>query len=145
MFVLSSSQCSRRFRARAIVRQPLTGTQRRYKRIPHEQTDSFGRNNFVRDVPDELGTIVKFGTILPLPVVPEELHWRPAVAVTACYTGPVEEGERVLGPLREHGTPLCDLVAPKPYMAHQSGLDTTVPRGWHYYWKSMDLPELSDD
>ncbi|MFD1645991.1 FAD-binding oxidoreductase [Haloarchaeobius litoreus] len=101
--------------------------------------------DFVRDAPDELGTVVKFGTIPPLPVAPEELHWRPAVAINACYAGPVEEGESVLRPLREHGTPLLDLVSPEPYVAHQSGTDSTVLHGWHYYWKSTDLPELSDD
>ncbi|WP_254663359.1 hypothetical protein [Haladaptatus sp. W1] len=101
--------------------------------------------DFVQDAPDELGTVVRLGTIPPLSVVPEELHWRPAVAINACYTGPVEEGESVLRPLREHGTPLLDLVSPKRYVAHQSGLDSTVLHGWHYYWKSTDLPELSDD
>ncbi|SEP02336.1 hypothetical protein SAMN04487948_11111 [Halogranum amylolyticum] len=30
-------------------------------------------------------------------------------------------------------------------MVHQSGFDSTVLHGWHYYWKSTDLPELSDD
>ncbi|MBX0325597.1 FAD-binding oxidoreductase [Halomicroarcula sp. F13] len=101
--------------------------------------------DFVRDAPDELGTVVKFGTIPPIPVVPEELHWRPAVAVSTCYAGDIEEGKHVLRPLREYGTPLLDLVSRKPYLAHQSGLDSTVLHGWHYYWKSTDLPELSDD
>ncbi|ODR80011.1 FAD-linked oxidase, partial [Haladaptatus sp. W1] len=86
--------------------------------------------DFVQDAPDELGTVVRLGTIPPLSVVPEELHWRPAVAINACYTGPVEEGESVLRPLREHGTPLLDLVSPKRYVAHQSGLDSTVLHGW---------------
>ena len=101
--------------------------------------------NFVRDAPDELGLVVKFGTIPPLSVVPEDLHWRPAVSVGTCYAGPVEEGERVLRPLRDHGKPLLDLVSPKPYLTHQRGLDSTVLHGWHYYWKSTDLPELSDE
>ena len=30
-----------------------------------------------RDAPDELGTVVRFGTAPPLPVIPEDLHWRP--------------------------------------------------------------------
>jgi FAD/FMN-containing dehydrogenase len=33
--------------------------------------------DFVRDAPDELGTVVRFGTAPPLPVIPEHLHWRP--------------------------------------------------------------------
>jgi hypothetical protein len=28
---------------------------------------------------------------------------------------------------------------------HQSALDSTVPHGWNYYWKSTYLPELRDD
>ncbi|WP_254524923.1 FAD-binding oxidoreductase [Natrinema caseinilyticum] len=101
--------------------------------------------DFARDAPDELGTVIRFGTIPPLPAVPEELHWRPAMAINVCYAGSVEEGKDVLRPLREQGTPLLDLVCPKPYLVHQSGFDSTVLHGWHYYWKSTDLPELSDD
>ncbi|MFE1412746.1 FAD-binding oxidoreductase [Streptomyces sp. NPDC058746] len=100
--------------------------------------------DFVSEAPDELGTVVRLGTVPPLPVVPEELHWRPAVAVACCYAGPVDEGERVLRPLRRFGTPLVDLLAPTPYAAFQGGLDDTVPHGWHYYWKSTGLSGLSD-
>jgi hypothetical protein len=27
----------------------------------------------------------------------------------------------------------------------QSSIDSTVPHGWHYYWKSTHLPDLSND
>jgi len=101
--------------------------------------------DFVRDAPDELGTIVKFTTAPPLPAIPEDLHGRPVVMVGTCYTGPVEDGERVLGALRAFQTPLLDLVGPKPYIDHQGSLDSTVLHGWHYYWKATHLPELSDD
>jgi FAD/FMN-containing dehydrogenase len=50
---------------------------------------------FVADAPDELGNVIRLGTIPPLPVVGEELHFRPAIAVASCYAGPVEDGERV--------------------------------------------------
>ncbi|MBI1942080.1 MAG: FAD-binding oxidoreductase [Betaproteobacteria bacterium] len=101
--------------------------------------------DFVREAPDELGTIVKFTTAPPLPVIPEHLHWRPVVMVGTCYAGPVEDGERVLSALRAFRTPLLDLVGPKPYVGFQSALDSTVLHGWHYYWKATHLPELSDD
>ena len=101
--------------------------------------------DFVHDAPDELGTVVRFGTAPPLPVIPEDLHWRPVVIVASCYAGPMEEAEGVLRPLRAFGAPLLDLVAPTPYVDHQSGLDSTVRHGWNYYWKSTYLPELSDD
>jgi hypothetical protein len=101
--------------------------------------------DFVRDIPDELGTVVRFGTAPPLPVIPEQLHWRPVMMVGTCYAGPIEDGKRALGPLRACGTPLLDLVGPKPYTGFQSALDSTVMHGWHYYWKSTHLPELSND
>jgi FAD/FMN-containing dehydrogenase len=100
--------------------------------------------DFVHDAPDELGTVVRFGTAPPLPAIPEELHWRPVVIVASCYAGRLQEAEEVLRPLRTFGAPLLDLVAPVPYVSHQSGIDATVPHGWEYYWKSSFLPELSD-
>ena len=100
---------------------------------------------FLRDAPDELGTVVRFGTAPPLPVIPEELHWRPVIMIGACYAGAIGDGERVLSTLRACRTPLLDLVGPAPYVDFQGGLDSTVPHGWNYYWKSSHLPELQDD
>ena len=100
---------------------------------------------FVTDAPDELGNIVRLGTIPPLPVVDEDLHFRPAIAVGSCYAGGVEDGERAVRALREFGTPLLDLVGPTLYVDHQSGIDDTVPHGWHYYWKATNLTRLSDE
>ncbi|WP_175408785.1 FAD-binding oxidoreductase [Streptomyces sp. TRM64462] len=101
--------------------------------------------DFAAEAPDELGTVVRLGTVPPLPVIPEELHWRPAVAVVCCHAGATEDGERAVKALRQFGTPLVDLVSPKPYAAHQRSTDDTVPHGWHYYWKATDLTDLSDD
>ncbi|WFB11280.1 FAD-binding oxidoreductase [Streptomyces sp. LX-29] len=101
--------------------------------------------DFAAEAPDELGTVVRLGTIPPLPVIPEELHWRPAIAVVCCYAGAIEDGECAVRALRRLGRPLVDLIAPTPYVAFQGALDDTVLHGWHYYWKSTDLADLSDD
>ena len=101
--------------------------------------------DFAADAPDELGSVVRLGTVPPLPGIPENLHWRPAIAVACCYGGAVENGERAVRALRRFGTPLVDLLAPSPYVDFQSGIDDTVPHGWHYYWKSTNLAGLSDD
>ena len=100
---------------------------------------------FAARAPDELGTVVRLGTVPPLPVIPKELHWRPAIAVACCYAGAVEEGERVVQDLRRFGMPLVDLLSPSPYAAFQCALDDTVLHGWHYYWKSANLAGLTDD
>jgi FAD/FMN-containing dehydrogenase len=100
---------------------------------------------FAAEAPDELGTVVRFGTVPPLPVIPDELHWRPAIAIACCHAGTVEEGERAVRALRQFGTPLVDLLGPMPYAAFQGALDDTVLHGWHYYWKATNLAGLSDD
>ena len=101
--------------------------------------------DFVADAPDELGTVVRLGTIPPLRDISNELHFKPAIAVTCCYAGPVDDGERAVRALRQFGSPLVDLVGPTRYVDHQSSIDDTVPHGWHYYWKATDLTGLSDD
>jgi FAD/FMN-containing dehydrogenase len=101
--------------------------------------------DFVRDAPDELGTVVRFGTAPPIPGIPAGLHWRPVVMIATCYVGPIDEGEQVLRALRAFGAPLLDLVGSTPYVGFQSALDSTVVHGWNYYWKSTHLPELRDD
>jgi FAD/FMN-containing dehydrogenase len=100
---------------------------------------------FVADAPDELGTIIRLGTIPPLPGISHELHFRRAIAVACCYAGPLQDGERIVRALRRFGTPLVDLVGPTLYVDHQSGIDATVPHGWHYYWKGTNLTGLSDE
>ena len=101
--------------------------------------------DFIADAPDELGTVIRLGTVPPLPVIPEHLHWRPAIAVACCYAGAGEDGAQAVRALRQHGTPLVDLLAPTPYVAFQSALNDTVPHGWHYYWKATNLAGLTDD
>jgi FAD/FMN-containing dehydrogenase len=100
---------------------------------------------FVTDAPDELGNVIRLGTVPPLPVIDDSLHFRPAIAVASCYAGSVADGARAVRALREFGMPLVDLVGPTRYVDHQSGLDDTVPHGWHYYWKATDLTALSDE
>ncbi|HEX6023819.1 MAG TPA: FAD-binding oxidoreductase [Solirubrobacter sp.] len=101
--------------------------------------------DFVADAPDELGTVVRFGTVPALPDIPSALHWRPAVAVVCCYAGAVDDGERAVRELRRFGRPLVDLLEPRPYAAFQGGMDDTVPHGWRYYWKATTLAGLPDD
>jgi hypothetical protein len=99
----------------------------------------------LRDAPDELGTVVRFGTAPPLSVIPEQLHWRRVIMIGTCYSGPIEQGVQALSALRACRAPLLDLVGPTPYVEFQGALDSTVPHGWSYYWKSTHLPELRDD
>lgn len=101
--------------------------------------------DFVADAPDELGTIIRLGTVPPLGAIPQRQHWLPAIAVASCYAGPPDDAERLLKPLRRLRTPLVDLLSPTPYADFQCALDDTYRHGWHYYWKATDLTGLSDE
>jgi hypothetical protein len=101
--------------------------------------------DWIADCPDELMTIVVQRRAPALPFVPAELVGRHVIAVAACYAGPVEDGIRVLRPLKSFGQPLLDLCGPKPYLAHQSMFDAGFPHGWRYYVRSCDVAELNDD
>jgi hypothetical protein len=101
--------------------------------------------DWITDVPDELTTAVVHRKMAPLPVIPTELHGRPVVSVVSCYAGPVEDGERVLAPLRAFGSPLLDLNKPKPFVDHQAMFDPSFPNGWWYYFRSCDVTTLTDE
>jgi FAD/FMN-containing dehydrogenase len=100
---------------------------------------------WIKDVPDELTTIVAHRYVPPVPVFPPELHGVPIVTVICCYAGPIEEGEKVVRPMKEFGKPLLDLCVPKPFLTHQAMFDPSFPRGWWYYFRSADLGELNDE
>jgi FAD/FMN-containing dehydrogenase len=100
---------------------------------------------FAAAAPDELTTIFELNLAQPLPFLPADVHGKPIVWVGACYAGPPQEGIDVVRPLKGFGNPIVDLLEPKPYLALQSSFDPFVPHGWHRYWKSVELPSLSDD
>jgi len=104
---------------------------------------------FYRDwiavAPDELMTIVVHRKAPPLPFVPVEFHGKPVVMVICCYAGPVEQGEAVVRPLKRFGSPIIDLCEPKPFLAHQGMFDPSFPHYRWYYFKSCDVPALTDE
>lgn len=101
--------------------------------------------DWITDAPDELTTIVVHRYAPPLPVIPTELHGVPVVTVICCYAGPVEDGEKVVRPMKEFGSPILDLCVPKLFLAHQSMFDPSFPSGWWYYFRAADLAELTDE
>jgi FAD/FMN-containing dehydrogenase len=101
--------------------------------------------DFTASTPEELGAAAVFLLAPSAPFIPQELHGKPVLAVIVCYVGDVEEGERVLQPLRDFGTPIFDGINRKPFAAHNSSLDAGQPTGMHYYWKSEYVTEIVDD
>ena len=100
--------------------------------------------DWVADCPDELMTIVVQRRAPDLPAVPRDLVGRQVIAVAACYAGPVDDGERVMQPLKSFGSPVLDLCMPKPYLVHQSMFDPSFRHGCWYYVRSCDVAALDD-
>lgn len=105
---------------------------------------SFMRD-YMPDAPEDLGAAVAFISAPPLPVVPEEMHFKPVVGIVICWTGSAEEGEKVVAPIREACRPALDMVGEMPYTVLQSMLDEGTPYGVRAYLKAEFLRELSDE
>ncbi len=100
---------------------------------------------YVKTAPDELSSFAISGTIPAYDVFPEHIHGAPFMLFAACYAGPIEEGARIVQPLRAFSSPLIDLSGPMPYLTLQTFFDEDYPYGTlQYYWKSLYLRELSD-
>lgn len=99
----------------------------------------------VAAAPREVATIVTLRRVPPLPSLPTALHGRPVCMITMCYVGDPSAGKQALRPLREVGRPLLDLIDHRDYTDLQSLADATVPHGWHYYWKTANLPPIGND
>jgi FAD/FMN-containing dehydrogenase len=102
-------------------------------------------DRYLAEAPDEVAPLAFFGRVPAAEPFPAEAHGTPYLAVLAPYAGDAEEGEQVLRPLRELGTPIVDLSDRMPYVDAQRLLDEDYPSGRRYYWKSIELAELSDD
>jgi FAD/FMN-containing dehydrogenase len=92
--------------------------------------------------PPELTLVAMMRNAPPAPWLPAEWHRRPIVAVLACHSGPVEEGERAVAPIKGFARPIGDVLVRRPYVQLQSLLDGTQPKGRRYYWKSEYLPRV---
>jgi hypothetical protein len=92
-------------------------------------------DDFAKGVPDELSTAASLG---------RTPAGEPMVSIAVCYCGPIDEGERVLRPLRTFQLPVDDGIEPMPYRMLQSARDEGFPFGRLHYWKSGWLRELTD-
>ncbi|MDX1616890.1 MAG: BBE domain-containing protein, partial [Candidatus Promineifilaceae bacterium] len=96
------------------------------------------------DAPDELACYAMILRVPPVEPFPAANHGDLTVALVACYTGPITDGEGVLAPIRSFGEPILNFVQPMPYVALQQSFDAGTPDGARYYYKSQYLSELTD-
>ena len=92
-------------------------------------------DEFSSACPDEVTTI---GLLLTAP------DGTLAVAIAACYCGPLDQGEKVLKPLRTFSSPLADFITPRPYVKMQTLFDEVWPPGRLYYHKAHIIRDLTE-
>ena len=114
-----------------------------YKIDDTEKVLSF-YNEYISNAPREVTTVLVYRYCPPAPFIKEEFHGIPVFGIGALYAGKADKGMEVLKSLKQFGSPVADVVAPKPFVAHQGMLDSGQPKGACYYWKSeytKDIPQ----
>jgi len=99
--------------------------------------------SFTATTPRETTCVVVMRIAPPAPWLPAEIHGKPIIAVFVCHSGFIEDGEKILAPLRSFGKPVADIVTRRPYTQMQSLLDATQPKGRRYYWKSNYMAQIA--
>jgi len=101
--------------------------------------------SFMAQAPNELMGIAAYWSAPISDELPEEIRGAPVILIGCCWSGTLAEGERAVKPIREISTPLLDMSGPMPFLAAQKLFDPDYPKGDRYYWKSILLPEISDE
>ena len=92
--------------------------------------------------PDEVSVISVIGTVPHTDAFPMAIQGERFVLFGGLYAGPVDEGLRILQPLREWSTPLIDFSDVMQYVAAQTLWDADYPAGKRrYYWRSIYVSE----
>ena len=99
---------------------------------------------FTAAAPEELTSLLILRIAPPAPFLPPHVHGAPVAGIAVCYAGPIEDGMAAVRPLKEFGSPLADIIGPKPFSAHQTMLDGAQPPGRYDYWKSDYFSHISD-
>src|SRR5918999_2092364 len=100
---------------------------------------------WIADCPDDLTTAIVERKAPRIDGMPPDLVGKPVLGIICCYAGSVEEGEKVLRPLKAVRSPALNLCKPRPFVEHQRMYDPSWEPGWHYYFRSCDVAELDDD
>lgn len=100
----------------------------------------------ITDAPDEVTSVAVAISMPADPSLPEAVHNQSCLVIGGLYVGDVDEGMRVLQPLRELGAPLADISGPTPFVDVNSSFDGFFPMGtYQSYWKAQNLDTLPDE
>lgn len=87
------------------------------------------------NAPDELTTYAAVATM------PDGM---PVAVVMVCYSGDIEDGEKVIAPFRALG-PVADMVSPMPYSGMTALTDPMAPLGFAFEDQWANINDLTDE
>jgi hypothetical protein len=99
---------------------------------------------YLAEAPEDVSPLAFFGRVPAVEEFPADSHGESYVTLLALHPGDPAEGEPVLAPLPQIADPIADLSGGLAYTDAQAVLDEDYPDGWRYYWKSVNVSELSD-
>ena len=100
---------------------------------------------FIVGAPETVSGFFAFLVVPPAPMFPEHLHNKKVCGIVWCCTGPAEQAEEALKPMRTLGTPAFDHVSLAPFPVAQSLFDPLFVPGLQWYWRADNFTELSDE
>lgn len=101
--------------------------------------------DFVDSMPDQLSVWAVLRQAPPLPFLPATVHGQNVVILALFYPGNIDDGMRLITPLRGFGQALGEHIGPMPYKAWQQAFDPLLAPGARNYWKSHNFSKLSND
>ena len=99
---------------------------------------------FVQKIPNELNVWAILRQAPPLPFLPKRVHGKEVVILAILYSGEIEQGQKLIKPLRRFAKAHGEHNGAMPYEAWQQGFDPLLTPGARNYWKSHNFSELSD-
>jgi FAD/FMN-containing dehydrogenase len=98
----------------------------------------------MRDAPNELMSIALYWSAPAEEPFPPEWHGKPVFILGGCWSGPIDQAEDAVRPLRELTEPVADLSGPMPFEMAQQLFDAEYPDGRRNYWKSLYLSDVDE-
>jgi FAD/FMN-containing dehydrogenase len=98
----------------------------------------------MRDAPNELMSVALYWSAPHEEPFPPEWQGKPVFILAGAWSGPLDQAEEAVRPLRELTEPVADLSGPMPFVIAQSLFDAEYPDGRRYYWKSLYLSNFDE-
>jgi FAD/FMN-containing dehydrogenase len=101
--------------------------------------------DFLASAPDDVNGWFGFACVPTVAPFPEAWQGKTMCVIIWCCTGPQDQAEAALAPVRAFATPGFDWCGPIPLPALNSMFNALYPSGLQWYWKADFFGELSDE